>query len=363
MAVLYGPPGASRVVWSGAYGVLNAQTGAPATVGSPFMLGSASKLATGMVVMRAVEAGALDLDAPVAPPFRLGGPPGVTLRHVATHTSGIVDADAVDQAYTPGDPAEPRDVFLASLLSPDVRRAGGSFAGTAPGAAFAYSNTGVALAASVAEAATGTPFEVLSRRGLFGPLGMDRTGWFLGDFADTTAIASPHDAGGRPMPHYGYPTWPDGQLRASVLDMAQILAVLMNEGRAGRGPGPPARDLREMLRPQAPGAPDGQGLFVQFKRGLAGHTGGDYGVLSIVFFDPKTRVGAVVLANQDGPRATAAAVEAVRQTLRNPRLAAALAGAPSPRREPRPLAARGEGRLEPSVAWGPPEPAGVSPPP
>ena len=79
-----------------------------------------------------------------------------------------------------------------------------------------------------------------------------------------------------------------------------------------------------MLRPQVPSAPDGQGLFVQWKRGLAGHMGGDDGVRTFVFFDPATRVGAVVLVNQDGPRATAAAVEAVRQTLRNPRLAAAL---------------------------------------
>lgn len=79
-----------------------------------------------------------------------------------------------------------------------------------------------------------------------------------------------------------------------------------------------------MLRPQVPTAPDPQGLFVQWKRGLAGHMGGDDGVRTFVFFDPNTRVGAVVLVNQDGPKATAAGVEAVRQTLRNPLLAAAI---------------------------------------
>jgi len=286
--------------------------------------------------MQAVESGALRLDAPIAPPFAWGGPPGVTLRHLATHTSSVVDADAVDEAYTPGDPTEPRDLFLASLVAPDGAQAGHSFAGTAPGAAFAYSNTGIALAASLAEATTGTPFETLARRGLFEPLGMAHTGWFLRDFPDTTAVASPHDAAGRPLAHYGYPTWPDGQLRASVLDTARILALLMNDGRVGETQLLRSETVAEMLRPQVPGTPDGQGLFVQWKRGLAGHMGGDDGVRTFVFFDPATRVGAVVLVNQDGPRATAAAAEAVRQTLRNPLIAAALGADHSTGRAERP---------------------------
>ena len=333
VAVVAGPPGAARTVWSHAYGVLNTQTGTPATVGSPFMLASASKLATGLAVMEAVEAGYVTLDAPIAPPFDWGGPPTVTLRSLATHTSGVVDTDAVDAAYAPGDAAEARDAFLAEHLGPG----GDAFAGTA--GTFAYSNTGIALAASVTEAATGTPFETFSRQRLFGPLGMTHTGWFLRDFPDTTAVASPHDASGQPLAHYGYPTWPDGQLRASVTDAARLLALLMNDGCSGGTEVLHAETVAEMLQPQVPAAPDPQGLFVQWKRGLAGHMGGDDGVRTFVFFDPATHVGAVVLVNQDGPRATAAAVEAVRQTLRNPRLAAALEQVARDRldaREPRP---------------------------
>lgn len=318
VAVLAGPQGRAQVVWSHAYGVLDTRTKVPATVDSPFMLASASKLATGIVVMQAVEAGHLQLDAPVVPPFAWGGSAEVTLRRLATHTSGIVDTDAVNDAYAPADTAEQRDAFLGKHLGPG----GDAFAGGV--GTFAYSNTGIALAASLAEAATGVPFETLSRRGLFLPLGMTHTGWFLRDFADTTTVASPHDAEGHPLAHYGYPTWPDGQLRASVHDTAQILALLMNDGRAGDVQLLSPESVADMLLPQVPSARDPQGLFVQWKRGLAGHMGGDDGVLTFVFFDPKTHVGAVVLVNQDGTRATAAAVEAVRQTLRNPRLAEAL---------------------------------------
>lgn len=318
VAVVAGARGEAREVWSRAYGVLDARTRAPATVDSPFMLASVSKLATGIVVMQAVEAGKLQLDAPVAPAFPWGGARSITLRSLATHTSGIVDTDAVDGAYAPGDPRQPRDAFLAAHLGPG----GDAFAGHA--GTFAYSNTGTALAASLAETATGVPFETLSRRGLFGPLGMSHTGWFLRDFPDTRTIASPHDAEGRPLPHYGYPTWPDGQLRASVRDAAKLLALLMNDGRVGDRQLLRPDTVAAMLRAQVPSAKDPQGLFVQWKHGLAGHMGGDDGVRTFVFFDPVRRIGAVVLVNQDGPRATAAAVEAVRQTLRNPRLAAAI---------------------------------------
>lgn len=319
VAVLAGPPGAARVIWSRAYGVLDARTRIAATVDSPFMLASASKLATGIVVMESVEAGRLALDAPVCAPFPLGCSQRVTLRGLATHTSGIIDTDAVEEGYAPADTAQPRDAFLKEHLGPAGDACTGSV-GT-----FAYSNTGIALAASAAEAASGIPFETLSRNGLFNPLGMTHTGWFLRDFPDTRVVASPHDENGQPLAHYGYPTWPDGQLRASVLDAAQILALLMNDGRAGQKQLLSAATIAEMLRPQVATSKDGQGLFIQWKHGLAGHMGGDDGVRTFVVFNPETRVGAVVLVNQDGPRATAAAVEVVRQTLRNPRLAASLA--------------------------------------
>lgn len=54
-----------------------------------------------------------------------------------------------------------------------------------------------------------------------------------GVWAPSLLAEVPHSAAGQPLPHYGYPTWPDGQLRASVKDTAQILALLMNDGRAG----------------------------------------------------------------------------------------------------------------------------------
>ena len=318
VAVLAGAPGHARVVWSRAYGVLDTRTKMPATTDSPFMLASASKLATGIVVMQSVDAGRLSLDAPIAAPLVLGCAQQVTLRALATHTSGIVDTDAVEDAYAPGDSAQPRDAFLAEQLGAGKDACKGS------NGTFDYSNTGIALAASVAEAAAGEPFESLSRRQLFAPLRMAHTGWFLRDFPDVRSVASPHGADGAPLPHYGYPTWPDGQLRASVLDTAKIVALLMNEGRVGGQQLLSAGAVREMLRPQVPSSMDGQGLFVQWKRGLAGHMGGDDGVRTFAMFDPASHVGAVVLVNQDGPQATAAAVEVVRQILRNPVLATAL---------------------------------------
>ena len=92
-------------------------------VDSPFMLASASKLATGLVVMQAVEAGRLALDAPVVPPFEWVGSPDITLRRLATHTSGIVDTDAVDGAYALGRlPADAAPTFSRRAPRPGRRR-------------------------------------------------------------------------------------------------------------------------------------------------------------------------------------------------------------------------------------------------
>ena len=74
-----------------AHGVANIATGAPMRPDTGFLFGSITKIMTTTLVMRQVERGALDLDAPVAAHLP-GFPPALLVRHLITHTSGI-DAD------------------------------------------------------------------------------------------------------------------------------------------------------------------------------------------------------------------------------------------------------------------------------
>ena len=64
-------------------------------------------------------------------------------------------------------------------------------------------------------------------------LGLVSTGWFLADFPDPEVVARPHQVtedGWRIREHYGYPTYPNGQLRATASDLGRLLRLTINDG-------------------------------------------------------------------------------------------------------------------------------------
>jgi CubicO group peptidase (beta-lactamase class C family) len=85
-----------RVVHLAGYGAAD-PSGRAVTPDTPFVIGSASKPFTAMVVRQLVDEGRLSLDADINAylPFRAVNPhhpdAPITLRHLATHTSGITD--------------------------------------------------------------------------------------------------------------------------------------------------------------------------------------------------------------------------------------------------------------------------------
>lgn len=85
---------AGAVVWKEGFGHSNIDGRIPATGDTRFGLGSISKTLTMAAVMRMVDEGRIDLDAPVErylPDFPHAGA-GVTIRRLAAHQSGISDA-------------------------------------------------------------------------------------------------------------------------------------------------------------------------------------------------------------------------------------------------------------------------------
>jgi CubicO group peptidase (beta-lactamase class C family) len=297
-----------KMVWSKGYGVSNLTTRAAVTADTPFMLASVSKVVTGTALMQLVEAGKLDLDADINTylPFKIENPraPGkITLRHLATHTSGLVDnKKTLAASYGAGDSSITLEEFLKSYFMPTGSRydANLNFAKTKPGEQFVYSNIAIGLAAYLLERQTGENFAEYTNGHIFKPLGMNNTHWFLRDFKDLSGIAFPYDAEYPELTHYGYPTYPDGQLRSSANDMAKFLAAMMNGGSLNGTQILEAKTLTAMLEPQFPDVPKDQpqGLFWTFKKGgLIGHAGGDPGAGSYLYWNPETHIGAVVMFN------------------------------------------------------------------
>jgi CubicO group peptidase (beta-lactamase class C family) len=308
-ACIVDPGGA---VWTEGFGNANIAHDRRVTPQTIFMLASISKTVMSIAVMQAVEDGLLDLDADVNDvlPFRVRNPryPAavITLRMLLTHTSSIRDDwPTIIPFYTHGDSPIELGSYLRRYLSPegDLYRPHRVYSAWRAGRRYDYCNIAAALAGYMVEASSGAPFDAWCDSRIFAPLGMDRTSWHLAGL-ERTAIAMPyHWKDGRFVAYgqYGYPDYPDGQLRTSALGLAKHLQTFMAFGELDGVRILDTDTVREMRRIQLPDVAHGQGLiwyrFALRGMPLMGHNGGDSGVATQMYFRPRDNVGVIVLAN------------------------------------------------------------------
>ncbi|WP_433193918.1 serine hydrolase domain-containing protein [Nocardia sp. CA-107356] len=150
-----------------AHGTANVATGAPMLEDTGFLFGSVTKVLTTTLVLRQVEGGLLDLDAPVVkylPEFALTAPGAadkILVRHLISHTNGI-DADL----FFPD--AAGRDA-LQTYVEGLANSCGTLFE---PGEQLSYSNGGMIVAGRLLEVVTGLSFPDLLERDIYAPVGM-----------------------------------------------------------------------------------------------------------------------------------------------------------------------------------------------
>jgi CubicO group peptidase (beta-lactamase class C family) len=306
-------------IWSRGYGRANIPHELRATKDVEFMLASVSKTITGVAVMKAVEDGLIDLDADVNDvlPFSVRNPEfpddPITTRMLLTHTSTISDNWGVlTDVYVEGDSPMALGDFLAGYLTPGGRSydAERNFLSGHPGARYRYGNVAVALAAYLVEAASGTAFDAWCDERIFAPLAMQQTSWHLRGM-ERRGIAMPYryvvtQDRYRAYGQYGYPDYPDGQLRSSAAELARFLLAFIRLGELDGARILQEETVREMRRSQVPDLIAGQGLiwYVLHRRGerLWGHNGGDSGVATQMFFRPTDGTGVITLANGDWRR-------------------------------------------------------------
>lgn len=143
--------------------------------GTLYEIGSLTKTFTGLLLAQAVREGRVDLDAPVSrylPDVEASrlvrNGKAVTLRHLATHMSGMPnllacqDQDAVEARRTCLAAHDDRD-FLARLESVELR--------SDPGNAYLYSNAGARLIGLILERVYGASFPELVRQRILSRIG------------------------------------------------------------------------------------------------------------------------------------------------------------------------------------------------
>jgi len=137
-------------------------------------LASVTKGITGTVLALLVEDGIVWLDHPASayiPELRKEGKSRITIRHLATHSSGLPAGDQdFYQSYRDRQPGEhPQATFVRHALMRDLAYE--------PGTWHVYSDPGVCLLGEVIYSATGQRVHEIAQKRLFKPLGLRRIGW------------------------------------------------------------------------------------------------------------------------------------------------------------------------------------------
>lgn len=311
-----------KLVWSKGYGYADRENKIPFTTFTVMNIASVSKTITGACLMKAVEQGKLSLDEDINTylPFKIHNPfcpkEKITLRNLATHTSGLNDRFPFytsDSLYVSGkDSQEALGDFLQNYFTTGGKYySKENFLDHKPGTFREYSNLGTALAGYIVEIRTGKKLNDYSREYLFGPLKMDDTGWFLSEInlkKHARLYQKQADSSIKPIPLYGLTTYPDGGVRTSVNDLSHFFICLLNDGRFQSRQVLKQKTVQEMLRFQFDDAhkPENivpaelnSGIFWSTKMGgkRIGHNGSDFGVRTFMLSDLKKEVAVIIFIN------------------------------------------------------------------
>jgi len=317
-----------KPVWSKSLGKANIAANQDVDRNTIFMMASVSKTMIVTSIMQLWERGLINLDIDVNHylpfPVRTASKPNdsITTRMLLTHTSAIKDNWSVLSAsYVYGDSPVSLDSFLKNYFLPGgiFYSASQNFNIYKPGAAYNYSNVGSTLAAYLVERITGDKYSHYCDTAIFQKLCMDNTSLLLAGISDTTKIARPYYWDNNTSTYedlglYGYPDYPDGQLRTNITALARFMVMYMNHGTYNGTQVLNAATVDTILKKQISNRWS-QGLI--FYRAIVsngdtlwGHNGGDGGVNTAMYFNRTSDVGVIVLTNGDGTSASSADVMA-----------------------------------------------------
>ena len=152
------------------------------------------------------------------------------------------------------------------------------------------------------EEISGIDFNEYYKKHIFSPLGMRHTAWHLSDINDF--IVQPYDyINGRyeSVEHYTFTDYPNGGLRSTAADMFQFLSAFVRNGKVKNYQLLKPKTIQAMTSLQIPNISEDMGLhlfLIDEQDNLWGHDGGEQGVATILAFNPKTKIGAIILCNQ-----------------------------------------------------------------
>jgi len=320
-----GAPGASvvvvsadSVVHSASYGSADLGERRPTDASTAYLWFSMTKLVTATAALRLADEGRLDLEAPIGEfvdCLRTPSTEQPTMRHLLTHTAGLVNPLPMRWVHPVGSPPPATDALLRRIMSRRVYR-------WPVGGPARYTNLGYLAAGEVMAAATGERFDALVRRLVLEPAGMRQT-----DFATTpgTSLATGYVA----LPRLARPVLrallpgdlvggPQGSLTAmrpfavdgpaygglvgTAADAARFLRMHVNDGAVDGTRVLQPETARRMRVIDAPGRPFDHGIG-WFRRPTTSserwveHFGSGLGYWNVMRLYPDRGLGVVIMSN------------------------------------------------------------------
>lgn len=256
--------------------------------GAQYRAGSITKVVTAVALMQLVEAGKVDLDAPLGkylPEVKLP----VTLRQMVSHRSGMVREPGRGH-YFDTKPATAKQVTASMKDVPLVY---------APGTRTKYSNAAVTMLGDVIARVSGEPYAVYVRKHVLEPLGMKDSVFVVGQ-ASRMVEGQMWTIDGRtfPAPKFDLGLEAAGNLITTSADLLRFGKWL-----AGKDTQPVLRreTLELMWKAQAGGTRFGIGFALDQWEGkrVIGHGGAVYGHSALLVVMPERQWAGVGFAAKD----------------------------------------------------------------
>lgn len=215
-----------------AAGLANLETGEPLTPQHRFRIGSVSKTFIAAVVLQLVDEGALALDGEADPVV-----PGISVRQLLNHTSGLPNTDLLQDMATLFEPyrkdpghrweMSQRELLERTLEQPRL---------FPPGEGWSYSGTNYLALGLLVEETTGTSIQEQLRRRVIEPLGLESTD-LPDDITETDGLARGYLSPDNPVLPGPEPVdvteldlpfnWAGGGVVSTPGDVARFLGALL----------------------------------------------------------------------------------------------------------------------------------------
>lgn len=280
-------------------------SGRTVTPQTPFLIFSTTKSFTALAIMQLVEAGKIELDAPVQrylPWFRVADEAAsaqITVRHLLYQTSGLPEtADADVGLLTSTD-------THASASEQTVRGLRAVSLDRPVGATFTYVNANYVTLGLIVQAVSGQSYESYIQEHVFTPLDM-RQSFTAKAAAQSHGLAIGYQYWfGHPFPAdlaYNRSNLPAGGLISSAEDMTHYLIAQLNQGRYGQASILSPKGVAEMHAPAVRRRGDqfyGMGWYVVPLNGapVIWHGGDGMNFHSTMILAPEGQWGVVLLEN------------------------------------------------------------------